>query len=182
MKLNYFFCFLSDNCLTREGSVIAEESQLHLIEILQRHLKKSHGHRPYIFGALLLMIPELRVLAHVLAYDLNLRLNQLIDIRDALPTVMKETLSPEGKAYELLSSEMIKRICEEVTENVRKRKKSVKYKKKKKQRNDLPRIENFIFFTPPSEQNSRANLAWSLRADIWCSTDEGEQGPANSSY
>ena len=129
------------------------------------------------------MIPELRVLAHVLAYDINLRLNQLIDIQDALPAVMKETFSPEGKAYELLSSEMVKRICEGVTQNVRKRKKSVKYKKKKKQRKELLRIENFTFFTPPSDQNrgGRANLGWSLRADIWCSTDEGEQWIANSS-
>ena len=129
------------------------------------------------------MIPELRVLAHVLAYDLNLRLNQLIEIRDALPAVVKETLNPEGKAYELLSSEMIKRISEGVTQNVRKPKKSAKYRKKKKQRNELLRIENFTFFKPPSDQykESRANLGWSLRADIWCSPDEDEQVPANTS-
>ena len=129
------------------------------------------------------MIPELRVLAHVLAYDLNIRLNQLLDLRDALPAVMKETLNPEGKAYELLSSEMIKRICEGVTQNVSKRKKSVKYKRKKKQRKEPPRIEDFTFFTPPSDQNrwSRAKFGWSLRADIWCSADGSETEQGNTS-
>ena len=166
----------SDNCFTREGSVIAEDSQLYLIEILQRHLKESHGHKPYVFGAFLLMIPELRVSAHVLAYDLNLRLNQLPDVRDALPAIMKETLRPEGKVYELLSSEMITRIRERATQKVSKRKKSMKYKQRKKQRNGPPRKENFTFFTPPSDQNrgSSANFGWSLRADMWCS--EPEQG------
>ena len=173
---------ISDNCVTREGSVIAEESQLYLIEILERYLKMSHRHRPCMLGTLLVMIPELRVIGYIFYHEFNLRMNQLLDIWDALPSNMRGTLLPGGRAYELLSDDMIKRICEDVGRNKRKtRKKRTSCSQKKRRKKELtrPTIENFSFFIPPVFNHNRRNIpnfAWSLRSDVWFPTNENSNG------
>ena len=176
---------ISDNCITEEGASIAEESQLHLTQALQYSLQQSHRHKPTTFGALLLIIPELRTLSHVFTYDLNLRLQQLLEIQEVLNPVMKEAFSPEGRAYELLSNDAVKHMCKGISleeyenKNKTKNRKSPIVTKKKlvtvtKEFKLPPNIEEFTFFNPPNITSDKINVGWSLRADIYQDDEEDD--------
>ena len=151
---------------------------MYLTEILQCRLQESHPHRPTTFGALFLIIPDLRTLAEIFVHDLNLRLQQLLVIQEVLKPVVKESLSTEGRAYELLSNDTIKHICEGISleeyenRNNTKTNKKVKNEKKKKITKTKgfktsPSAQDFTFFKPPSNNDSNNNIGWSLRADIY---------------
>ncbi len=166
---------VADQCVTQEGSDAAAESQLYLTEALQRQVQKTHRHNPHLFGALLLMVPELRTLSHLSANTLSTRLEQFLDIKDALSPLMKETLSPIGKGYELLSDEMVKIICraEPLMEHAqlnREKKQRLKLKKAKKARGAVDHT-NVQFFKPPSVNQDK--YVFSLRADVF--HDETEE-------
>lgn len=156
---------------------------------LQRRLQASGRYSPALLGTLLLMLPELREISHVLAHEVTVKLQQLIEIRDAMKQVTLETLSPDGGAYEILSDEVVKHICEgysleqfEINRRTKQitKKKKIRHRKKKGKANrkDVkpPSINNFKFFKPPgtssSEGTERQNVVCSIRADVWLSTDD----------
>ncbi len=160
--------------------------RLQMAETLKRHLRRTHPHNPRLFGKLLLLLTDGRMLNHVFDYN-NYR--RLIEFQEVMPRVnplVKEGMSPEGRVYGVLSTEVVKHICDGVTLDSRRedktRTKSNVSKRRKRSAVAVTKSEDqaakslrwpakdFHFFKPPEELISAApsiSSAECLELDMW---------------
>ena len=118
-----------------------------------------------MLGKLLLLITDVRTLSHLFDYHNYKRLNEFLDVLPEVNPVLKEYIEHEGRAYSVLSSELVNYICDGVTydpyldNHVYKRGQKPKEKQVQRLKESLGfHLFNFRFFRPPPSDTTHSSL------------------------
>ena len=96
--------------MTPEGSAQVFESQCTLSQVLSHRLQHSHPGDTRIFGALLLLILDMRAACHVFDYMSFTLCTVYAEVLPLLSPGVKEAMTPQELPYGILTEKTIKQL------------------------------------------------------------------------